>query len=172
MQDGDEINFWFEHDLFCQVNFWLTLTQIPRKAVALYRVSPLIKDPNLLWHGFGPMSPNELLNCFSSRIHLAEVDLTLGKNLWNAYSTSDWVTLKQLSKTHSPSFPYLEEVCTAQIERIPTINQPGRPERVLMEIIQQENKSFEKVYSIFSKREGIYGFGDSQVKKIYDQLTQ
>ncbi len=172
LNDGDEVNLWFEHDLFCQVNFWFTLTQIPQKKLDLFRVYPVLENLERLWHGFGPLSSNELLNCLSNRIPLSKDDLTLGKNLWRAYSTSDWPALRQLSQSNSTCFPVLKEVCAAQIERISKNNQPGRPEKVLMEIVQQEGKYFEKVFSIFSEREGIYGFGDSQVRKMYDQLTR
>lgn len=171
LQDGDEVNFWFEHDLFCQLNFWFTLAILPDKNLNLYRISPLVKNPKMLWHGFGPMSRHELLNCYSNKIQMTSSDLALGKNLWNAYANSNMSLLSKLSNVTSPSFPHLKEVCKAQIDRLPDGRQNGRPERVLKQIVDSGINNFEDAFQIFSEQEGIYGFGDSQILKIYDQLT-
>lgn len=172
LQDGDEVNFWFEHDLFCQLNFWFTLTLLPAKNLKLYRVSPIVKNPKMLWHGFGPMSPKELLNCFSNKTQLTPADLELGKDLWKAYSNSDMNTLSELSNAISPSFPHLKEVCKAQIDRGSDGNQIGRPERVLKQILDSGVNYFEEAFQVFSEQEGIYGFGDSQILNIYDRLME
>lgn len=170
LKEGDEVNLWFEHDLFCQVNLWFTLSLLYNRKCTVYRVSPVIDDPEQLWHGFGPMSPQELLNCYKSKILLTENDIKLGNDLWQAYANSDNQLLKNLSMTSTSTFPYLKEVCQAQIER--TSQSPGRPEKVLQEIIDSGFSSFGKAFVEFSYREGIYGFGDLQVKKIYDQLKK
>ena len=170
LQDGDEVNFWFEHDLFCQLNFWFTLTVLPQKNLTLYRISPIVQNPKMIWHGFGPMSPNELLNCYSSKIQLTPTDFALGKDLWKAYSNSDMSALSSLSNAVSPSFLHLKEVCKAQIDRLPDGHQIGRPERVLKQILDSGINNFEEAFQAFSEQEGIYGFGDSQILKIYNQL--
>jgi hypothetical protein len=166
LKHGDEINLWFEHDLFCQVNLWFTLSLLNVKGVTVYRVYPVIDDPDELWDGFGPMSPEELLKCYEQKIHLSPEDIKLGKDLWQAYTSANNTALEKLSATPSKAFPYLEEVCKAQIER------PARPEKTLKEIIKSGNSSFEEVFIEFCEREGIYGFGDAQVQKIYDQLMK
>ncbi|MEP2670324.1 MAG: DUF1835 domain-containing protein [Cyclobacteriaceae bacterium] len=170
LNDGDEVNLWFEHDLFCQVNLWFTLSLLNGKGISVYRVYPAIADPDELWDGFGPMSPEELLKCYEQKILLTPEDIQLGNDLWLAYTSSDNNTLKTLSNTPNEAFPYLKEVCEAQIGR--TSESPGRPERILQEIINQGNTSFNKAFMEFSEQEGIYGFGDLQVKKIYDQLMK
>lgn len=164
--EGDEINLWFEHDLFCQINLWFTLTFLRNKKVSIYRVYPVIDDPAELWYGFGPMSPEELLKCYEGRKPFSKEDLQLGNALWQAYASNNHDTLVKLSLSTSKVFPYLKEVCKAQVDR------PDRPERVLQEIINKGNTSFKKVFEEFSEQEGIYGFGDTQVKKIYDQLSK
>lgn len=171
LKDGDEVNLWFEHDLFCQVNLWFTLSILPEKDLSVYRVFPVVEKTKNLWLGFGPMSSNELMNCFVQRVRLTPDDLELGRNLWKAYSNSDYKTLVKLGDNVSPAFLYLKEVCEAHTQRIPKGGQPGRPERVLKEIIDSGNNTFEKAFQKFSELEGVYGFGDSQVKNIYDRLT-
>jgi hypothetical protein len=64
----------------------------------------------------------------------------------------------------------LDEVCQAHIDRFPEDQSSGRPERLVEELIQTHSTDFNKVFSEFSEREGIYGFGDLQLKTIYDKL--
>ncbi|MEQ9412680.1 MAG: hypothetical protein RIF39_02545, partial [Cyclobacteriaceae bacterium] len=147
-------------------NLWFTLSLLRGKDVSVYRVYPVIDDPDELWDGFGPMSPEELLKCYEQKILLSTEDLQLGNALWRAYVASDNKALDKLSSVPTKAFPYLKEVCKAQIER------PGRPDRALKEIINNGNTSFDEVFIEFCEQEGIYGFGDSQVQKIYDQLLK
>lgn len=170
ISEDDEVNFWFEHDLFCQTNFWFTLTLLPRKNLKLFRVSPIAHDTRYLWRGFGPMNAKELLTCFKHRTKISDGDIELGRNLWDAYSSNDMNKLASLSTSNSTCFSYLKEVCEAQIARISKDGQPGRPERILKRIIEDGNHTFEAAFDVFSELEGIYGFGDLQVKKIYDHL--
>ncbi|MFZ1808267.1 MAG: hypothetical protein WAU36_13640 [Cyclobacteriaceae bacterium] len=160
------MNLWFENDLFCQINLWFTLSLLHKKKVNVYRVYPVIDDPDELWDGFGPMSPEELLKCYKQKVLLSENDIQLGKDLWLAYTSADNDTLDKLSTVPNKAFPYLKEVCKAQIER------PERPEKALREIIDRGNPSFDDVFTEFCEQEGIYGFGDSQVQKIYNQLMK
>ena len=80
LKDGDEVNLWFEHDLFCQTNLWFTITLIPSN-VKVYRVSPIIEEQEYLWYGFGALSKDELATCFEERQPLSTQEVELGKNL-------------------------------------------------------------------------------------------
>ena len=170
LQQGDEVNLWFENDLFCQINLWFTISLLPENGVAVYRIVPVIDNPEELWNGFGPMSSNELMDCFNKRILLTPEDLQLGKKLWQAYSTANLQELEKLAVIKSKAFPYLKEVCDAHIQR--TSTQPGRPEKALKGIIDNGTTSFESAFEQFSEQEGIYGFGDMQVKRIFEQLIR
>lgn len=48
--------------------------------------------------------------------------------------------------------------------------QLNRPERVVKEMIDNTSSEFADVFSAFSEKEGIYGFGDLQVRAMYDRL--
>ena len=77
--------------------------------------------------------------------------------------------MNELSKKQSDCFEYLEGVCQAHIDRFPSDKTLGRPDKVVKEIIDTNSTEFQVVFSEFSDREGIYGFGDLQVKNIYDR---
>ena len=174
--DNSEFNLWFEFDLFCQVNMWFVLSiinniSISKKVYAVY-TSHLDKANKQFWNGFGRASANELRSSFANRIPLHVVDVRLGQYLWNAYKTNDPDVLTRIAKNPSPAFPYLQEVVQAHVDRFPTDGSKGKPERVIEDIIKNGTIDFHKVFEAFYARESIYGFGDTQLKKIYDEVKQ
>ena len=64
----------------------------------------------------------------------------------------------------------MQEVVKAHIERFPKDGSKGRPEKVIEDIIKNVSTDFHKVFKEFCNRESIYGFGDTQVKVIYDKV--
>jgi len=172
--DNSEFNLWFEYDLFCQVNMWFVISLInnltPGKKVFAVYTSYLDKSDKRFWNGFGSANPDELKICYANRISLNENDLRLGHNLWKVYKSSDLEELTNLSKNHSLAFPYLQEVVNAHVDRFPKDGIKGRPERVLEDITKNVSTDFHKVLKEFWSRESIYGFGDSQLKHLYDKV--
>lgn len=169
-----EVNLWFEHDLFCQANLWLTLSllAVNPHPLQLFLVYPHLDHPGELWNGFGPLDEAGLLRSFNQRLRLAPGDLKLGADLWSAYKNQDLRRLAELSTTRSRAFPYLAAVVQAHVDRFPSDGKPARPERVLAGLINDYGVDFPRVFRAFSRREGVYGFGDTQVRRIFDQLTQ
>ena len=172
--DNSEFDLWFEYDLFCQVNMWCMISiinglAIEKKVYAVY-TSHLDKSSDQFWNGFGPADSEELNFCFTNRIALNENDLHLGNELWNAYKTNNDEELTRLSKKTSNAFPYLQEVVKAQIDRFPKDGTKGRPEKAIEDILKDNPSDINKVMQEFWKRESIYGFGDSQIKRIYQKV--
>lgn len=163
-----DVHLWFEHDLFCQVNMWFSmflLAQTEQRNV--YRVSPIAASPDELWFGFGRHDAAQLRQCFSARKKVQKSNIMLGAALWSAYQRQDTEALRRLSASASQEiFPYLQEVCHAEIER----KLHKRPETVLKTIMERGAKDFDEIFLAFSKQEGIYGFGDLQVKGILEQM--
>jgi hypothetical protein len=142
---------------------------IKKKVYAVY-TSYLDRTSKQFWNGFGPANSGELTICFANRIPLSEVDLQLGQNLWTAYKSGNLEELIHLAKTQSPAFPYLQEVIKAHVDRFPKEGTKGRPEEVLEDIIKNVSTDFHKVFQEFWNRESIYGFGDIQLKQLYDKV--
>jgi hypothetical protein len=167
--DGTEFNLWFGYDLFCQANLWFVLSLLQSSPLQkqVYIVYPTFTPD--IWQDFGGATPADLVTCFQKRVAFTGKDLQLGANLWQAYKEADLAELQRLAQQTSDCFPYLEEVCRAHLERFPTTNQKGRPERVVANLLAEGYTSFPQLYQEFFKREGVYGFGDLQVKRIYDQ---
>ena len=167
LPETSEVCLWFENDLFCQTNMWFLLTLLSNQAnLKLYRVFPIIENKAETWKGFGKATPEKLEDAYASKIPFKPQDFELGLNLWNAYQSGNLKKLKELSKQQSDCFDYLEEVCQAHIDRFPVGNSLGRPEKVLKEIMKTKPNDFYSIFTKFSEQEGIYGFGDSQIKSL------
>jgi hypothetical protein len=169
-----EFNLWFEYDLFCQVNMWFVISIInslsaSRKVFAVY-TTYLDRSDKQFWNGFGPATAATLIHSFADRILLDQSDLEFGQDLWEAYKNADLSELSRLSTRQSTSFPYIKEVIQAHLERFPKEGGKGRPERVLEDITQNVSTDFQTVFREFWKRESIYGFGDIQLKHLYDKV--
>jgi hypothetical protein len=171
---NSEFNLWFEFDLFCQVNMWFVISiinnlRINKKVFAVYTFH-LDKSNKHFWNGFGPAKTNELKICLDNRIQFNSRDLQFGQDLWDAYKNGNLEDLQRLSKNQSTTFPYIHEVIQAHIDRFPKNGENGRPERVLEDITKNISTDFKMVFKEFWNRESIYGFGDTQLKHLYDKV--
>ena len=160
-----ETNLWFEYELFCQTNMWFCLFLLRQTQAEVYRVQPSVRNENDVWRGFGDLDEEDLKKCYAARRKFSVEDLTLGANLWEAYRDKNFTRLSELAETKSNCFPRLKEVCAAEIEK------QNRPQKTLRKIIAGGETNFGKIFQQFSAREGVYGFGDSQVERIYNEIA-
>jgi hypothetical protein len=173
LADGVELSLWFEDDLFCQVNLWFVLNLLSESPhIKIYRVFPPESSPANSWKGFGDASTAALTPAYEAKVPFTSSDLALGKNLWEAYRLGDGAQLAALSKSVSPCFRHLEEVCQAQLDRISEDPNERRPEKVILELLAKGFTEFDSLFSEFSEREGIYGFGDLQVRELLDSIKK
>jgi Domain of unknown function (DUF1835) len=171
LPDHSEVCLWFENDLFCQVNMWFVIALLARHpALNIYRVFPVINNTDDEWKGFGISTAEMLESAYSGKIKFETEDLQLGSSLWDAFCSGDLKKLKQLSLNPSRCFNFLEEVCQAHIDRLPYKNILGRPEKIMLEIRDDGLKEFQTAYPEFSKRAGIYGFSDRQMKALFNKI--
>lgn len=169
--NNSEFNLWFGYDLFCRANMWFVMHLLYSLSITkkVFIVNPSFLAPADIWQDFGTAGAEDFEIAFKNRVSCSDSDLKLGDDLWKSYKNNDLKKLETLSKTESISFPYLSEVCKAHIDRFS--DETGGPKRVLKEIISDTGTDFYAVFSEFSKRAGVYGFGDLQVKRIYDELV-
>lgn len=163
--DDAEINLWFEYELFCQVNMWFCLWLLRNSsALVVYRVEPATLSTEDRWNGFGRMSEGDMQQCFSNRRLFTNGDIAHGAALWEAYRSGNYLRLLELSKMGSECFPYLEEVCQAAAEK------DNKPKQLLKKIITEGFTDFKDIFPEFRKQAGVYGYGDTQVKAILNEL--
>ncbi len=162
LEEGDEVNLWFEYELFCSVNMWFCLWLLSETGATAYRVEPIIRSKEDRWLGFGNLTSDDLSACFNARTKFSAEDVALGADLWNAYRTNDHTKLAELSGSTPACFPYLKEVCEAAIEK------DRRPAEMVAEIQFEGKTEFEDIFPEFVRRAGEYGYGDLQVKKLVE----
>lgn len=163
-EPGDEVNLWFEYELFCSVNYWFCLSLIDVADAEVYRVEPIGLDEDERWDGFSKFDADALRASFELRTKLTADDVALGQELWLAYRRDDHSELRRLSRHRSPAFPYLREVAAAAIDK------DIEPLEIVRAITRAGENDFGKIFAEFKKRAGVYGYGDLQVQAIFDRL--
>ena len=165
----DEVYLWFEDDLFCQCNMWFAVDYISKKSQPkYYRVFP--EADTKTWRGFGLTNKEELLNYYSAALVLDKEDILHMRNLWNAFVHSDNPALLMLSEKTCKAIRFQKEVIKAQAERAHDSPALSRPYRTLSTLLLEGELSFYQIFEKFAKQEGIYGFGDSQVRNMLKEL--
>lgn len=166
---GSSVWLWFEDDLFCQVHLWfvcrLLHDSVPNAQVRLVR-----PETHTMW-GFGGLSGLELQRAYDGapKVH----DLAPFVALWQAYEQDNRQALLVKAREMESDYPFVLPAVNAHCDRIPSAGDPGRPTRVLRQIMDElQTREFGRVFREFSRREPIYGFGDLQVKRLFDALLE
>lgn len=163
-----KVFLWFEDDLFCQVNLWFVSTLLKDSTSNIYLVRPLVGYE----YGFGGMSQQQLVTAFKNKIFLSSSDLNALAQLWKLYQKNHFQEMIRLGESLKEEFPFIPPAIQANIERFPKDNS-NRPSRAIQKIMDEfQTKEFPIIFREFTKKEAIYGFGDLQVKRIYDQVLK
>jgi hypothetical protein len=169
LPEDSEVNLWFEDDLFCQVNFWF-VTHLIYGNYKNQRVF-LIRPKANCDYNFGAMTHEELVGAFRSKMNIAFYDLKELSKLWKLYQQDDCDEMIEVAEGLYSRFPFLLKAIKAHGDRLPKDGTPGRPTQSLFRIMEELNTSdFAIIFKEFKKREGIYGFGDLQVRRILDEI--
>lgn len=92
--------------------------------------------------------------------------------LWKLYQHQKTDEMLKTAQHLKRELPFLLPAVQAHIDRIPSNGNPGRPVQSLKVIRKELNTDdFSEIFKEFSKRESIYGFGDLQVKRLFEKLT-
>ncbi|NNE66357.1 MAG: DUF1835 domain-containing protein [Pyrinomonadaceae bacterium] len=166
LAEGNSVNLWFEYELFCQVNLWFSIWLL-RNTNAGFRVTyPKLASDEDVWKGFSYLDEGGLKASESESVKLSDDDIFLAVRLWEAFSKGNFKELLALGETQSNAFPTLKAVTEAAAEI------DSRPKEVIREIMSEGKSGFGEVFGEFCKREAKYGFGDLQVKKIFDEVSE
>ena len=67
LDSDDEVDLWFEYELFCSVNLWFCLWLLSETGSSVYRVEPAVLKDEDRWDGFGNLSAADLRKCYNRR---------------------------------------------------------------------------------------------------------
>lgn len=167
VESNADINLWFEDDLFCQVNFWfiISLLQHHKLQNPIYLIKPITHTR----YGFGGLNQLELKQISDNRIPLHKLEEI--SMLWQFYTEDRNNDMLELADQLRDNYPFILPAVTAHVDRQPTSDSLGRPTATLIKIMKElDTTEFGSIFQEFSERESIYGFGDLQVKKLYDDI--
>ena len=162
---------WFEDDLFCQVNFWFVLHLLKKQdqGYTIYLVRPNKGNE----YSFGHMSQEELIIAYNTAYIIETTELKCLADLWPNYQQKNFDNLLQIATGLLQRFPFLLPAVNAEIDRLPDDSGYGRPERQLLLIMKNlDTEDFPTVFRVFHQKEGIYSFGDLQVRRMFDALLK
>jgi hypothetical protein len=165
--DNAAINLWFEDDLFCQVNFWfcINLLNQSNKNNSIFLIIPKKHSQ----FGFGGLDKSELVSIYENKLLLTDLDQLA--NLWELYQNHNLEQLLKTARELENKYPFILIAVKAHIQRIPTKGNLGRPRESLIQIMKElKSEDFGLVFKEFNKRESIYGFGDLQVKRLFNEI--
>lgn len=161
-----EIVLWFEEDLFCQANFWFICHFL--EASGYSGKVTWAKPSGTARYNFGLLSKESLKALFKERL---PIDLTAIASLWQAYSINDSDELIRLVEDITDLSEYIVPAAKAYRDMNTSTLEQSRPYLSLLEITKtQKTAHFGKAFMAFCQKEGVYGFGDLQVKRIFDKV--
>lgn len=164
----ENINLWFEEDLFCQVNMWYVIHQLKSTESPLYMILPTAS----LEFGYSGMVESDLIVAFTQKMRVEKNEMQLFSQLWQAYADQNIANMSRVVKRLPDHLSFVHSAVEAYAESRPVNGYPGRPKQSLLNIMDElDTHDFGPVFREFSKRESIYGFGDLQVKKLYDEVV-
>lgn len=167
---NSEVYFWFEDDLFCQVNFWFACSLLVEKDESISCFFVRSKSTEL--NGFGGMKTAELISSFETPMFVQVADVKLFKSLWFAFKNENFEALKSLTFILPPHFDFVKNAIEACL-KMNEIDSKGLNyyERKIHEMItRNEDITFVEVFQQFNKTNSILGLGDLQVKRMYDRV--
>ncbi|WP_339752372.1 DUF1835 domain-containing protein [Algoriphagus aquimarinus] len=162
-----QVYLWFENDLFCQVNLWFVVNLLKHHKGQLYLVSPTTD----LIEGFGGMNELQLEQAYRDALPLTPNERHILSDMWKLYQRPDVAEALTLSKQVSPELPFLHPAVQAWKDSIPHGDYLGKPKEGLKEIAAQlDTDDFGKIFRAFHIKYAIYGYGDLQVKRLWEEL--
>ena len=164
-----EIHLWFEEDLFCQTNMWYMIHLLMH-----YKLDNkifLVRPHTSLQFGFGALDAKGLEEVFPNKEHISYTDLIQFDALWFAYSRGDNNAMKRVGESLCKNYSFVHRAIEAHFQRQENGLDIGLLKATLIEISNQlGTKDFGTVFREFSKRLPIYGFGDLQVKRLWEEI--
>jgi hypothetical protein len=159
---ADDVVFWFEDDLFCQVNFWMAMHVVHRRRpVRMYRVFP---SPHHGWSGFGHMDGEEAAVLFGQRVMIGERDVALMQKLLEAYADANETVFRELARRPTHAMRHLPAVIDAHLLRLDPDMERRMPDALLRQLVREGHQTFADLFTAFTARAGVYGYGDTQIR--------
>jgi hypothetical protein len=171
----DHLVFWFEHDLFDQLNLIQALARI-RKTVATTRPVSLICIGSFPgrpgFKGLGELTPDELASLFDTRQPVRDAQYGLAERAWRAFRASDPREMERLLGTDTSDLPYLGASLTRHLEEFPsTVEGLSRTEHRLLQLAQAGPIDLREAFPHMHDDETAFYIGDQSFWNLVQSLA-
>ena len=169
LDEYDEVVWWFEHDLFDQLLLVSHLARLSTDRAAFRRARLISVDRHL-----GMMSPSELAALYPSRQPLAEAQVALGVEVWQAFCAATPNALDALAdRGPSPDLPYLAGALSRLLEEYPArTNGLSRSETQLLRAVAEGYGRLSDAFRAAQTMEGRVFMGDASFWRIARLLAE
>ena len=176
LSSHDEVVFWFEFDLFCQLNLIYALNRLHGQNLSATKLSlicigefPGIND----FRGLGQLTAEQLVSLFPGRQPLTPAQISLAGRAWNACCSSNPQELEVLLARDTTPLPFLRSALQLHLRRFPSVrNGLGHMEQMALELIARGVSRFPELFKEWSASEPGYGLGDAQLWDVLIRLVE
>ncbi|WP_234733283.1 DUF1835 domain-containing protein [Tellurirhabdus bombi] len=167
-QAYDEVVFWFEHDLFCQINLVFLLAQLAGKAqnqtVSLISIDHHPDLPD--FKGLGQLSSAQLATLFLQRQPITADDVAKAAAVWKAYAGPDPMAIQELLNEPFGGLTFLKDALQAHLQRFPFVgNHLNLIELQLLTILVEGPMREEEFIRRFLHQDQVYGLTEWGVEQ-------
>jgi len=172
----DELNLWFEHDLFDQLNLVQLLTWIrgrlpAAKVVSLVCIGSFPGHPG--FKGLGELTPDELASLLETRRRVTDAQYSLAELAWQALREPTPEALDKLRRRDTAALPYLVAAVARFLQEYPwTIDGLSRTERRLLELANGGSISLSTAFPRMHDGEDVYYVTDASMAVLAEDLSR
>ncbi|MFD1061852.1 DUF1835 domain-containing protein [Winogradskyella litorisediminis] len=172
--DYNEINLWFEYDLFCHINLIAAINLLHQKNIKkpIYLICSGYIDGEKLLKGLSELTTQQLKTHYDNKILLQKDDKDMAIAIWRTYCGTDHNILKPYI-TKKSNFKYLTNCLKAHSKRFPNAKTGlCTIEENILKLINEKNiKSKNHLLGYCLNYQGYYGFGDIQFRRMIEKLS-
>ncbi len=156
--DQDEINLWFEHDLYDQLQLLQVLSVLPEDA--LHR-SAIIQPERTEY--LGQLSVDVLRSLYSQRQPVTAGQLIVARRAWDAFRSPDPAALLAFLREETGALPSVAPALLRHGQQFPSMeNGLNRSERQILESLVRQPQQMKTLYvEAHQKREELVFMGDA-----------
>jgi hypothetical protein len=170
----DEVVFWFEHDLFCQINLIFLLASFAHKQVGKTRLRLVCIgefDGVKPFKGLGQLTGTQLAKLYPMGVTLTAQDLTTAEMAWRLVASTDREGLIQFLQQEVGQLSFLKHALAAHIARLHK-NMFGLDliDNRLIQLVADRQQTIGDLTVTWLAEDTIFGCGDWTIENRIDRL--
>ena len=156
--EQDEVNLWFEHDLFDQLQLIQILSVMPEDAI---HQTAIIQPERTEY--LGRLSPAALRGLYKQRQLVSGAQLVIARRAWEAFRSPDPAAILAFLREDTAALPSVALALTRHGQQFPSLeNGLNRTERQILEALRSQPLMMKTLYvESHEKREELVFMGDA-----------